>query len=764
MSSHASDHPEFIEDTSQRHKLGRSVWYQKGKFLGKGGFAKCYEAIETETKTVFAVKIVNKKSVQKPRANAKLKSEIAIHRTLENERVVKMYSYFEDSENVYILLELCPGQTLNDLLKRRRRFSEAETLFYMYDLIQGVRYLHRHRVLHRDLKLGNLFLDADMKLKIGDFGLAAQLQNDDEKKKTICGTPNYIAPEILEGKQGHSYEVDVWSLGVILYTCLFGRPPFETSDVKTTYRKIRHSSYTFPEAPTCSAAAKSLIQSILVVDPRKRPTLDQILSMPWFSACALPPAMPSGIRAVTPRPASARSETPERGTIEFARIDSPVSSAARLLDRPCSPRTPVAGATPTCATPKKRVGTGPPLPSARTRPPLQRFGNDENAAPDNRERCDLPRPTTGDLDRLVCEKLERMTLSDRGERSGTLTERQGSGNLLPSSDLKSSTGALSARPSTPTMGQRQRPTPHAVRRYLSHEAPASARSPKPAVSPRAAPNALRLTPRGGRTSPVPLRSRTPTTTRADSARDGDRWATMSPAHLLDALGGLTASPRQSARRTVSARGAREPTGEREAWVVQWMDYTCKYGVGYMLSDGSCGVYFNDSTKIVQPSHGQSFEYITRRQYDVPEAKSCYTFTNYPQDLHKKATLLKHFNYYMHSSEKKEGVVCGKSSIQGSHDRESTQPYVKKWMRSRHAILFQLNNKLVQVHFLVDGTELHFSSRHQVVTYVDKLKERHTYPLATILDVQSPELLKRLRYAKDMLVSLIGGRSAGATRP
>jgi len=198
--------------------------------------------------------------------------------------------------------------------------------------------------------------------------------------------------------------------------------------------------------------------------------------------------------------------------------------------------------------------------------------------------------------------------------------------------------------------------------------------------------------------------------------------------------------------------------------VQWMDYTCKYGVGYMLSDGSCGVYFNDSTKIVQPSHGQSFEYITRRQYDVPEAKSCYTFTNYPQDLHKKATLLKHFNYYMHSSEKKEGVICGKSSIQGSHDRESTQPYVKKWMRSRHAILFQLNNKLVQVHFLVDGTELHFSSRHQVVTYVDKQKEHHTYPLATILDVQSPELMKRLRYAKDMLVSLIGGRSAGTTRP
>ena len=101
---------------------------------------------------------------------AKLKSEIAIHRNLSHERVVKMYGHFEDQENVYILLELCPRQSLSDLLRKRRRFTEAEALYYMYDLIIGVKYLHHHRVLHRDLKLGNLFLDDNMKLKIGDFG------------------------------------------------------------------------------------------------------------------------------------------------------------------------------------------------------------------------------------------------------------------------------------------------------------------------------------------------------------------------------------------------------------------------------------------------------------------------------------------------------------------------------------------------------------------------------------------------------------------
>ena len=93
-------------------------------------------------------------------------------------------------------------------------------------IIAALKYLHTHRIIHRDLKLGNLFLSGKMEIKIGDFGLATKLEFDGERKRTICGTPNYIAPEILEAKQGHSYEVDIWSLGVVLYTMLIGRPPF----------------------------------------------------------------------------------------------------------------------------------------------------------------------------------------------------------------------------------------------------------------------------------------------------------------------------------------------------------------------------------------------------------------------------------------------------------------------------------------------------------------------------------------------------------
>jgi polo-like kinase 1 len=144
-------------------------------------------------------------------------------------------------------------------------------------IISALKYLHSHRVIHRDLKLGNLFVNEKMELKLGDFGLATKLDFEGERKRTICGTPNYIAPEVLEGKAGHSYEVDVWSLGVIIYTLIVGKPPFETSDVKTTYKRIRMNAYSFPDHINVAESAKDLISKILNTDPKKRPTLDEMM-------------------------------------------------------------------------------------------------------------------------------------------------------------------------------------------------------------------------------------------------------------------------------------------------------------------------------------------------------------------------------------------------------------------------------------------------------------------------------------------------------
>ena len=288
--------------------------YSKGRLLGKGGFAKCYEFQCLENKKIFAAKVVAKSSLVKSRAKQKLISEIKIHKSLHHPQIVAFEHYFEDTENVYILLEMCQNQTLNELLKRRKRLTEIEVQCYMVQLIKALKYLHSHRVIHRDLKLGNLFLTDKMELKVGDFGLATKLDFEGERKRTVCGTPNYIAPEILDGKTGHSYEVDIWSLGVIIYTLIIGKPPFETQDVKTTYKRIKMNAYSFPENAIISAAAKDLIKAILVTDPSKRPTLDQILIHDFFNqGTSIPKLLPTSTLACTPSLSYIRQFMPDVG-------------------------------------------------------------------------------------------------------------------------------------------------------------------------------------------------------------------------------------------------------------------------------------------------------------------------------------------------------------------------------------------------------------------------------------------------------------------
>ena len=138
---------------------------------------------------------------------------------------MEFYTNFEDENNVYINLELCENGSINDLIQCRCELSTPEIQSFLYGLCQGILYLHSRNIIHRDMKLGNLFLDAKNMVKIGDFGLASKLEFAQEKKRTVCGTPNYIAPEILFGK-GYHFEVDIWAIGIILYSLYFTIPPF----------------------------------------------------------------------------------------------------------------------------------------------------------------------------------------------------------------------------------------------------------------------------------------------------------------------------------------------------------------------------------------------------------------------------------------------------------------------------------------------------------------------------------------------------------
>ncbi|KAL2086438.1 hypothetical protein ACEWY4_017497 [Coilia grayii] len=272
--------------------------YTRGRFLGKGGFAKCFEITDVATKEVFAGKVVPKALLLKPHQKEKMSTEIAIHKSLDNPHVVGFHGFFEDDDFVFVVLEICRRRSLLELHKRRKAVTEPEARYFMRQIITGCQYLHNNRVIHRDLKLGNLFLNDDMEVKIGDFGLATRIEFDGERKKTLCGTPNYIAPEVL-CKKGHSFEVDIWSLGCILYTLLVGKPPFETSCLKETYVRIKKNDYSIPRH--INPVAAGLIKRMLHAEPSLRPSISELLTDDFFTGGYVPLRLPTSCLTLAPR-------------------------------------------------------------------------------------------------------------------------------------------------------------------------------------------------------------------------------------------------------------------------------------------------------------------------------------------------------------------------------------------------------------------------------------------------------------------------------
>nr|XP_033786758.1 serine/threonine-protein kinase PLK2 [Geotrypetes seraphini] len=254
--------------------------YCRGRVLGKGGFAKCYEMTDLTNNKVYAVKIIPHSRVAKPHQREKIDKEIELHRILNHKHIVQFYNYFEDKENIYILLEYCSRRSMAHILKARKVLTEPEVRYYLRQIVSGLKYLHEQEILHRDLKLGNFFINESMELKVGDFGLAARLEPLEQRRRTICGTPNYLSPEVLN-KQGHGCESDIWALGCVMYTMLLGRPPFETTNLKETYKCIREARYSMPSS--LITPAKHLIASMLAKNPDERPSLDELSQHEFFT-------------------------------------------------------------------------------------------------------------------------------------------------------------------------------------------------------------------------------------------------------------------------------------------------------------------------------------------------------------------------------------------------------------------------------------------------------------------------------------------------
>ncbi|XP_072171640.1 serine/threonine-protein kinase PLK4-like [Diadema setosum] len=254
--------------------------YRVLNLLGRGGFACVYRAKIISTGQEVAIKMIDKKLMQSAGMVIRVKNEVEIHCQLKHPSILELYSYFEDSNYVYLVLEYCQnGELLRYLKKKVKVFTEDEARRFLEEIVVGLLYLHSHGILHRDLTLANILLTRDMHCKIADFGLATQLKIPEEKHYTMCGTPNYISPEIAT-RSPHGLQSDVWSLGCMLYTFLSGKPPFDTEAVKKTLNKVVLADYVMP--PHISMEARDLISKMLRKNPLDRINLSSVLDHPFM--------------------------------------------------------------------------------------------------------------------------------------------------------------------------------------------------------------------------------------------------------------------------------------------------------------------------------------------------------------------------------------------------------------------------------------------------------------------------------------------------
>eukprot|EP01022_Parablepharisma_sp_SALTPOND_P008027 TRINITY_DN135091_c3_g1_i1.p1 TRINITY_DN135091_c3_g1~~TRINITY_DN135091_c3_g1_i1.p1 ORF type:complete len:508 (-),score=40.44 TRINITY_DN135091_c3_g1_i1:1141-2664(-) len=274
--------PYLEKSVVEKKPIPTQIEYEVGKQIGQGAYAVVKEATHKKTLVKYAIKVYEKYRLLDPQRKRSVNREISVLRKLMHPNIVQLHETIDTPKQLLLVLELIKGRSMYSYLKSRegRKLKEDEARSLLKQVVSGISYCHQHNVSHRDIKMENLLLEEGGKVKIIDFGFAACVPAN-EKLKVFCGTPSYMAPEIVNKQEYLGPPADIWSIGVLMYALLCGTYPFKAESERELYKKIARGVYTFP--PHISMNARDLIRKLLQMDPRKRPTGEEVEKDKFFN-------------------------------------------------------------------------------------------------------------------------------------------------------------------------------------------------------------------------------------------------------------------------------------------------------------------------------------------------------------------------------------------------------------------------------------------------------------------------------------------------
>lgn len=276
----------FIK-SNNRIPASRLPLYQFLKEIGKGSFGTVYLGLQRLTLRRVAIKKIKMDLMQDPEKRRKIDAEIKIMQKLSHTNVLRLYEYFQHKNHVYMILEYCFKGDIQKALREAGHFEEQRARYYFNQIASGLKHIHDNCIIHRDIKPDNILIDEYDRCKICDFGVS-RVVNPSESLKEQCGTPAYLAPEMILEKGYRGFSPDIWSLGVLLYGLLTGCVLFGAETIPLLNEKIVKGEFSFPETPAISDLAKDLVRKMLTVDPEQRPKIADVLAHPWLQDSGRP--------------------------------------------------------------------------------------------------------------------------------------------------------------------------------------------------------------------------------------------------------------------------------------------------------------------------------------------------------------------------------------------------------------------------------------------------------------------------------------------